>query len=114
MPLASVPASAGAAWLQQQRLDYRQARDVDAALDDLAAGGVDAVVLDQPLLRWDIRQRYRGQLKVLPLLLQRQDYAFALPAGSRLRQPIDVSLLKQINAPDWPQRLDRAFGGGGP
>lgn len=114
MPLASVPASAGAAWLQQQRLDYRQARDVDAALDDLAAGGVDAVVLDQPLLRWDIRQRYRGQLKVLPLLLQRQDYAFALPAGSRLRQPIDVSLLKQINAPEWPQRLDRAFGGGGP
>ena len=114
MSVASVPAGAGAAWLQRQRLDYRQARDADAALADLAAGRVDAVVENQPLLRWDIRQRYRGRLKVLPLLLQRQDYAFALPAGSRLREPIDVSLLGQISAPDWPQRVERAFGGSAP
>jgi ABC-type amino acid transport substrate-binding protein len=114
MSVASVPAGAGAAWLQRQRLDYRQARDADAALADLAAGRVDAVVENQPLLRWDIRQRYRGRLKVLPLLLQRQDYAFALPAGSRLRKPIDVSLLGQISAPDWPQRVERAFGGSAP
>lgn len=114
MSVASVPAGTGAAWLQRQRLDYRQARDADAALADLAAGRVDAVVENQPLLRWDIRQRYRGRLKVLPLLLQRQDYAFALPAGSRLRKPIDVSLLGQISAPDWPQRVERAFGGSAP
>ena len=114
MSVASVPAGAGAAWLQRQRLDYRQARDADAALADLAAGRVDAVVENQPLLRWDIRQRYRGRLKVLPLLLQRQDYAFALPAGSRLREPINVALLGQINAPDWPQRVERAFGGSAP
>jgi ABC-type amino acid transport substrate-binding protein len=114
MSVASVPAGTGAAWLQRQRLDYRQARDADAALADLAAGRVDAVVENQPLLRWDIRQRYRGRLKVLPLLLQRQDYAFALPAGSRLREPIDVSLLGQISAPDWPQRVERAFGGSAP
>lgn len=114
MSVASVPGSAGATWLQQQRLDYAQARDLDAALAELAAGRVDAVMDDRPRLRWQVRQRYRGRLHVLPLVLQRQDYAFALPAGSRLREPIDVSLLAQVNAPDWPQRLDQAFDGAAP
>jgi ABC-type amino acid transport substrate-binding protein len=114
MSVASVPAGTGAPWLHAHRIAYRQARDADAALADLAAGRVDAVVENQPLLRWDIRQRYRGRLKVLPLLLQRQDYAFALPAGSRLREPIDVSLLGQLSAPDSPQRVERAFGGSAP
>lgn len=110
MQVASVPGSTSATWLGWQKLDYRKAQDVDAALADLAAGRVDAVVYDEPLLRWDIQQRFRGKLQVLPLVLERQDYAFALPTGSRLRKPIDTSLLQRINAPDWPARLKKAFG----
>jgi ABC-type amino acid transport substrate-binding protein len=112
--IASLPGSTSASWLDRQQFDYVKVRDVDAALAELAAGRVDAVVYDEPLLRWDIRRHYRGQLKVLPLLLERQDYAFALPTGSRLREPIDTSLLQRINAPNWPQRLDNAFGATGP
>jgi ABC-type amino acid transport substrate-binding protein len=114
MRIASVPDSTSAAWLDRQQLAYAAAGNIDAALAELAAGRVDAVVYDEPLLRWDIRRHYRGQLKVLPLLLERQDYAFALPTGSRLREPIDTSLLQRINAADWPQRLDQAFGAAGP
>jgi ABC-type amino acid transport substrate-binding protein len=114
MPVASVPGSTSATWLGWQKLDYRKAQDVDSALADLAAGRVDAVVYDEPLLRWDIQQRFRGKLQVLPLVLERQDYAFALPAGSRLRKSIDTSLLQRINAPDWPARLKKAFGEGAP
>ncbi len=110
MQVASVPTSTSAAWLERQKFGYRKAPDVDAALADLAAGRVDAVVYDEPLLRWDIQQHFRGKLKVLPLVLERQDYAFALPTGSRLREPIDTSLLQRINAPDWPERLKKAFG----
>lgn len=113
MRIASVPDSTSANWLDREQFDYAKARDVDAALAELAAGRVDAVVYDEPLLRWNIRRHFRGQLKVLPLLLERQDYAFALPTGSRLREPIDTSLLQRINAPDWPQRLDKAFGATG-
>ncbi len=110
MQVASVPASTSAAWLERQKFGYSKATDVDAALADLAAGRVDAVVYDEPLLRWNIQQHFRGKLKVLPLLLERQDYAFALPTGSRLREPIDTSMLQRINAPDWPERLKKAFG----
>ncbi|MGB5851226.1 MAG: transporter substrate-binding domain-containing protein [Rhodanobacter sp.] len=114
MPVASVPDSTSAAWLARQRFDFTKTSNVDAALTELAAGRVDAVVYDEPLLRWDIQQRFRGRLKVLPLLLERQDYAFALPSGSRLREPIDTSLLRRINAPEWPQRMNHAFGETGP
>ena len=110
MQIASVPSSTSANWLARQGFGFDKATDVDAALGDLAAGRVDAVVYDAPLLRWDIHQHYRGRLKVLPLVLERQDYAFALPSGSRLREPIDTSLLQRINAPDWPERLNKAFG----
>ncbi|MEZ5566311.1 MAG: transporter substrate-binding domain-containing protein [Gammaproteobacteria bacterium] len=110
MQIASVPASTSASWLQRQKLAYREASSLDAALDDLAAGRVDAVVYDEPLLRYYIQQRYRNRLQVLPLVLERQDYAFALPAHSPLREQIDTSLLKRINSPDWQQRLGRYFG----
>ena len=110
MQVASVPDSTSANWLDRQKFSYSKATDLDAALADLAAGRVEAVVYDAPLMRWDIQQHYRGKLKVLPLVLERQDYAFALPTGSRLREPIDTSLLQRINAPDWPERLKKAFG----
>lgn len=110
MSVASVPASTSAGWLNRQRFAYTSVRDVDAALAELAAGRVEAVVYDAPLLRWEIQQKYRGKLKVLPLVLERQDYAFALPTNSRLREPLDTSLLQRINAPYWPQRLKKAFG----
>ncbi|HWU74934.1 MAG TPA: transporter substrate-binding domain-containing protein [Rhodanobacter sp.] len=114
MQVASVPFSTSANWLERQKYGYTKAINVDAALADLAADRVDAVVYDAPLLRWDIQQHYRGKLKVLPLLLERQDYAFALPTGSKLREPIDTSLLQRINAPDWPQRVKKAFGEASP
>lgn len=114
MQIASVPSSTSANWLDRRKFGYAKAADADAALAELAAGRVDAVVYDAPLLHWDIQQHYRGKLKVLPLVLERQDYAFALPTGSRLREPIDTSLLLRINAPDWPERLQKALGDSSP
>ena len=108
--VASVAASTSGDWLARQKFGYSKAKDLEAALDDLAAGRVDAVVYDAPLLRYDIQQNYRNKLRVLPLILERQDYAFALPTASPLREQIDTSLLRRINSPDWKQRLGKYFG----
>lgn len=105
MHIASVPGSTSAQWLSHQHMSWTHADSLDAALASLAAGRVDAVVYDKPLLRWSIHLRYRGKLDVLPMVLERQDYAFALPLGSPLRQDINTSLLRQVNAPDWSERL---------
>ena len=108
--VASVAATTSAAWLDRRNIDYQTGADLDAALALLNAGKVDAVVYDAPLLRWKIRQRYRQSLQILPLLLERQDYAFALPDASPLREPIDASLLQAINSPDWQTRVSEYLG----
>lgn len=79
-------------------------------MKELARGRVDAIVYDAPLLRWQIKREHPGELRVLPLQLERQDYAFALPGGSPLRESLNTSLLQRINAADWDQRLKKYFG----
>ena len=108
--IASVAGTTSAIWLDRRDMDYQKAADLDAALNALNKGNVDAVVYDAPLLRWEIRQRFRRSLQILPLVLERQDYAFALPDNSALREQIDASLLDAINAPDWQARVAEYLG----
>lgn len=110
MKVATLPHSTSDAWLRGRNVTFNHAKDLDQALEQLASGEVDAVVYDTPLLRWTINQRHRGQLQVLPITLERQDYAFALPTASPLREPLDTSVLRHINSPDWPERLKQYFG----
>ncbi len=110
MRIASVPDSTSANWLTRQRYAFDKAENLQAALADLAANRVDAVVYDVPLMQWDIAQHFRGTLIVLPLVLERQDYAFALPQQSPLREAIDTALLKRINTTDWKQRVGKYLG----
>lgn len=110
MRVATVGTSTSAAWLQRNNMSFADSSDLDAALQALAAKKTDAVVFDAPLLRWKIKQDYSGKLAVLPITLERQNYAFALPTNSPLREGIDFSLLKRINSPDWDKRLAKYFG----
>lgn len=103
--IASLSATTSGDWLDQRNIQFTHATDLDAALVDLSQGRVDAVVYDAPLLRWKIRSRYRNSLRILPLVLERQDYAFALPNDSPLREPLDTSLLQAINSPQWHSRV---------
>ncbi len=109
MRLASVPDSTSAEWLKQKGWHFSQADNLKAALSELAAGKVDAVVYDKALMQWLVKQNFDGRLNVLPLILERQDYAFAMPQGSPLRQQINTAILKRINAPDWSERMQAAF-----
>jgi ABC-type amino acid transport substrate-binding protein len=109
--IGSLPDSTSAGWLGAHDLDFRAFGSLDQALQALGKGTIDAVVYDAPLLRYDIQQHHAGRLRVLSLVLARQDYAFALPRGSELRRDINTSLLKRINRSDWNQRLARYLGG---
>lgn len=99
--VASLDGSTSGAWMNRHSMEFMNVDSLDAALAQLAAGKVDAVVYDKPLLSWKIQQAYTGSLRVLPLTLERQDYAFGLPPASPLREPIDTELLEHINSSDW-------------
>lgn len=101
--LLSVAESTSAVWLKQHKLKAQLFPDVAQALDALARGKADAVIHDEPLLRWTIEQEYADKLDTLPLLLERQDYAIALPPGSPLREELNRGILERIGTLDWAE-----------
>lgn len=108
--VASVATSTSGDWLKRHHVEFRHAASLEAALAMLDAKKVDAVVYDEPLLRWDIHNTYANTLRVLPFTLERQDYALALPSGSKLREAIDTGLLKHINSSQWRAFLEGYLG----
>lgn len=83
----------------EEFLQHLQARPktysgLDAALEDLRAGKLDAVLHDRPLLQY---ARVQGQAKnivILPMVVEKDDYGFAFPAQSPLRKQVNVELLR--------------------
>ncbi|MGI5308068.1 transporter substrate-binding domain-containing protein [Rheinheimera sp. WS51] len=111
MNIASLHGSSSAHWLEGRKLNYNKAENLSQALQQLKDGKVDAVIYDEPLLRWTIMQEFSGKLQVLPITLARQDYVFILPDNSPIREQINASLLSRINSPNWPQRVSNYFDG---
>jgi len=48
-----------------------------------------------------MRRDYPDYLLVLPGSFERQDYGFALPGGSALREPLNRALLQELRGPTW-------------
>ena len=80
----------------------------------LVAGGTaraeDAMVYDAPILRYTAKHDLGGAVTVLPNVFDHQDYGFALPDGSPLREPINRALLKELASDRWQELLVRYLG----
>lgn len=87
---------------------YAEAHDIDAirleglksALAALQTGDVDAVVHDAPLLSEALRSPATVRLELLDFRFRRQDYAFAVPTGSSLRESINRALSERLRGHD--------------
>jgi len=101
--------SSTAQYLEANHVDYR-AFDSDEIFEALKKRKIQAVLYDEPFLRYLARVKYRGQLTVLPLNLDPQLYAFAVREGSALREPINRVLLRKIHEPAWRGLLYRYLG----
>ena len=108
--VATVRDSTSARYLRIRRIIARGHSNVVQALESLAAGECDAVVYDAPLLRYQVQEQFRATLYVLPTEFERQDYAFALPPESELREPVNQALLRIKGSPDWESRLAEFLG----
>jgi polar amino acid transport system substrate-binding protein len=103
-----VGAPAGSAtvdYLDRQRTSHRGFATPQEGLKALQAGAIDAFVYDKPLLTWLVLQDHSTTLRVLPLILDNQNYAVVLPKGSSLRAPLNVTLLEEIESDWWEQTL---------
>lgn len=106
--VGTVTSSSSEGFLNKQGLKASAFDSLSPAMDALNAGEVEAVVYDIPILKHQIQQHRAWNLEVLPYVLSKQDYAIALPSGSRLREPLNRALLQQMLAPRW-QEIERTY-----
>lgn len=93
-----IEASTGAEYLEKRDIGYMPVTTVQDGLEKLAAGHASALVYDEPLLRYSIKQyNLSNRLRILPATFATQYYGFALPKNSPLLEQINPALLKQIN-----------------
>ena len=86
---------------------YPSARD---GLQALRAGEIDAFVYDRPLLAWIVNRDFRSSVQLLETSFDPQNYAFALPANSPLRKPLNVAILNATKSGWWDETLFRYLG----
>lgn len=108
--VATVSNSSSEKYLNQQGISFQTMINAEESLKALAAGRVDAVVYDAPILKYMIHQKHLDALVLLPGTFERQNYAIALPQGSPLRENVNRALLTNIHEPWWQEAIHRYMG----
>jgi polar amino acid transport system substrate-binding protein len=93
--ILSVKDTAPAKYLDQIGIAHTTAASIDDAFSKLQTGAVDAIVFDEPVLRYKANQA--NDLQVVGGTLVPDKYGIAFPTGSALRERIDGALL-EMNA----------------
>ena len=81
-----------------------------AGLQALRAHEIDAFVYDRPLMAWIVNHDFRTSVQLLDASFEPQFYAFALPPGSALRKPVNLSILQATQSTWWDETLFRYLG----
>lgn len=116
LPRVRVAALAGSATtevLDLRSVGYRAFASVEEALDALEDEEIEAVVHDEPILQYLVKQRAEAGDEALELVAETfevESYAFALPQGSPLREPLNRRILERLSGPFWREAQRRYLG----
>ena len=86
--------STAAAYLDQRELRHRGFDDLDSLLAAFEEGELDAVIFDAPILSYYVNTDGAGKGMLVGPVFLRENYGFAVPTGSELREPINRALLR--------------------
>jgi len=112
--VGALSASTSSAFLRSNGILHRTRPDLDALVNDLDEGKLDAIVSDAAFLRYRINQgKQQGHfesLTVLPYELEAQNYAFILAQDSPLRESVNLALLSVRAQSDWREKIAEYLG----
>lgn len=112
--VGSLAASTSSAFLDANGIKHQVRPDLDALVNDLDLGKLDAIVSDAAFLTYRIKQgQQQGKFKsltVLPYELEAQNYAFILKQDSPLRETINRALLTERMQRDWRDKIKQYLG----
>jgi polar amino acid transport system substrate-binding protein len=101
--------SSTAQFLEASHIDF-QTLSRAGLFEALTKGKIQAVVYDEPFLRYVVRTEYPGQFTIIPLDVDPQLYAFALREGDPMRESVNRALLRLIHQPAWNDLLYHYLG----
>ena len=108
--IATVAASSGEQFARQNGLRQVGFPSIEEAVDALRNGTVEAVLYDEPILRYMLLSERDTDFELLPKLLTQDQYAIALPNQSQLREPLNQALLEVLSGQEWEQIRTRYLG----
>jgi polar amino acid transport system substrate-binding protein len=107
-------ASTSFEYLQEQGINSRTFNDRQELLAALDDGRLDAVVGDDAVLKYKIKEaQAKGRyelLSVLPFVFEKQNYGFVLPDESPHLEKLKQALLSARENPEWSVELVKYIG----
>lgn len=97
-------------YLDREGILHQDFATIEDGLRAVAAGQLDAVVYDKPILAWLVRQDHPNELQVLGLNLDPLSYAIALPFDSPLRRKLNIALVDTMRSSRWRELVRRYLG----
>ncbi len=108
--IASIKNSSSDAYLQHRQLKRDYYPTVLDALNAIKEKKSDAMVYDDPLLKYLTEHHFKNELIVIDKIFEQQQYGIAFPEGSPLREPINRVMLKIIQKEEWQRVLKSYLG----
>lgn len=104
------PSPAAPVRLREHRIPFERFPSPVDGLRAVAESRVAAMVYDAPVLRYIALTELQNRVHVLPITFERQDYAFALPNESDLRELVNTHLLEIITESECRVTAERYLG----
>jgi ABC-type amino acid transport substrate-binding protein len=102
----TIKASTSEEYLRTKGIRARSIQDLETALDMLKQGEVDALIYDEPLLKYMIDKKpYAREIVIAPAKFMTQYYAYALPLKKTKIQPLNLAMIERIESLEWKKRL---------
>ncbi|MCF6190285.1 MAG: transporter substrate-binding domain-containing protein [Cocleimonas sp.] len=108
--IASIENSSSDNYLENRQLKREYYPTVLDSLNAIEEGRSDAMVYDDPLLKYLTEQHFKNKLIVVDKLFELQQYGIAFPEGSPLREPVNRTMLKIIQKEEWQRVLKSYLG----
>ena len=80
---------------------------VQNGLEAVAGRRIDAFVLNEQVLKYQVKKDFPGRVQVLPGLYDEYFVSIALPQNSSFRKPINKALLKLMKTENWIELRNR-------
>jgi ABC-type amino acid transport substrate-binding protein len=109
--VGTVTGSSSLEYLNHNGVGFVTSSNIENGIELLQQDKIDAFVYDAPILKYFIKSNnISNEIKVLPIILDPINYAFALPSNSPLRESINIVLLREIDKSDWTNIINTYIG----